>query len=99
VPYQAAWKAEASRLLHVEGTPTDSGLAAMLALDDAGPYVDSLRTVVDFVAIFVLVALFYTVWAWVVGRLVRLEDGVSVYGLSAFQGWIVGRRVQSGLPA
>jgi antitoxin (DNA-binding transcriptional repressor) of toxin-antitoxin stability system len=34
-PCQAAWKAEASRLLHLEGTPTDSGLAAMLALDDA----------------------------------------------------------------
>ena len=34
-PYQAAWKSEASRLLHVEGTPTDSGLAAMLGLDDA----------------------------------------------------------------
>jgi prevent-host-death family protein len=33
-PYQAAWKAEASRLLHLEGAPTDSGLAAMLALDD-----------------------------------------------------------------
>jgi hypothetical protein len=28
-----------------------------------------------------------------------VEAGEVLYGLFAFQGWIVGRRVQSGLPA